>query len=173
MASVSPGGGSSKNGRRRAMDAEINLVPFIDLLSMCICFLLMTAVWMEIGAIQIKQVVGTKSSSPATAPYEMEVAFLNSNDFVVKIKKGGRATQRLKVSGETMPERLEKLSAALKGFSQKLGFNGVATKEQMNKLVSAVRIRPKAGIPYGDIIQVMDGFRNSGFFNLGIIPVRK
>ncbi len=49
------GGGptTSSNGRRRSLDGEINLVPFIDLLSMCICFLLMTAIWIELGSIEL------------------------------------------------------------------------------------------------------------------------
>lgn len=39
--------GSGKG--KRAVDAELNLVPFIDLLSVCILFLLMTVVWVEIS----------------------------------------------------------------------------------------------------------------------------
>ena len=36
-----PGG----KGGRKPLDAQLNLVPFIDLLSCCISFLLITAVW--------------------------------------------------------------------------------------------------------------------------------
>ena len=39
---------SGKSGKK-ALDATINLVPFIDLLSCCIAFLLITAVWTELG----------------------------------------------------------------------------------------------------------------------------
>ena len=40
-----PGGGGG--GRGRNQNAELNLVPFIDLLSACITFLLATAVWRD------------------------------------------------------------------------------------------------------------------------------
>src|SRR3954466_7547460 len=40
-------------GGKKALDAELNLVPFIDLLSCCISFLLITAVWTQIAGLQI------------------------------------------------------------------------------------------------------------------------
>src|SRR5690348_2245959 len=40
-------------GCTRALDAEIYLVPFIDLLSCCISFLLITAVWTQIAGLQV------------------------------------------------------------------------------------------------------------------------
>lgn len=43
---VSVGGGGKG---RRQVNADLNLVPFIDLLSVCILFLLMTVVWVEIS----------------------------------------------------------------------------------------------------------------------------
>jgi biopolymer transport protein TolR len=39
---------SSSKGRKK-VDSELNLIPFIDLLSVCILFLLMTAVWVQIS----------------------------------------------------------------------------------------------------------------------------
>jgi biopolymer transport protein ExbD len=39
---------SSGKGRK-SVDTELNLIPFIDLLSVCILFLLMTAVWVQIS----------------------------------------------------------------------------------------------------------------------------
>lgn len=44
---VSVDTGSGKG--RKGVDAELNLIPFIDLLSTCILFLLMTAVWVQIS----------------------------------------------------------------------------------------------------------------------------
>ncbi|MDB5038119.1 MAG: TolR protein [Bacteriovoracaceae bacterium] len=39
---------SSSKGRKK-VDSELNLIPFIDLLSVCLLFLLMTAVWVQIS----------------------------------------------------------------------------------------------------------------------------
>ena len=43
----------SAGGRRKLVDAAINLVPFIDLLSCCISFLLITAVWTQLSKIEV------------------------------------------------------------------------------------------------------------------------
>ncbi|HEX8908078.1 MAG TPA: biopolymer transporter ExbD, partial [Anaeromyxobacteraceae bacterium] len=45
-----PEGGGKK--AKRALDATVNVVPAIDLLSCCISFLLFTAVWTQIGRLQ-------------------------------------------------------------------------------------------------------------------------
>jgi biopolymer transport protein ExbD len=41
--------------RRRSLDASINVVPAIDLLSCCIAFLLFTAAWTQISRLQVAQ----------------------------------------------------------------------------------------------------------------------
>ena len=48
MAGGGPAPESGKKGKK-ALDATLNLVPFIDLLSCCISFLLITAVWTQIA----------------------------------------------------------------------------------------------------------------------------
>jgi biopolymer transport protein ExbD len=54
MASVSAPGGRSGGGKKN-LNVELNLVPFIDLLTCLICFLLMAAVWVQIGKISVTQ----------------------------------------------------------------------------------------------------------------------
>jgi len=54
MASVSAPGGRSSGGKK-PLNVELNLVPFIDLLTCLICFLLMAAVWIQIGKISVTQ----------------------------------------------------------------------------------------------------------------------
>jgi len=48
MSGFAPAGNS---GNRKTLDAAMNLVPFIDLLSCCISFLLITAVWSQLAAV--------------------------------------------------------------------------------------------------------------------------
>lgn len=49
MAEIESGGGS----RGRRVNIELNLVPFIDLMSVLITFLLISAVWVQINMIQM------------------------------------------------------------------------------------------------------------------------
>lgn len=44
-----------EGGGRRTLDFDLNLVPFIDLLSCCISFLLITAVWTHMGQLETQQ----------------------------------------------------------------------------------------------------------------------
>jgi biopolymer transport protein TolR len=54
----------------RETNVELNLVPFIDLMSVCIIFLLLTAVWTQVSMIQIgssmyaKKIDGDQSEPP-------------------------------------------------------------------------------------------------------------
>ena len=50
------------NGGRKA-NVELNLVPFIDLMSVCIIFLLITAVWTQISMIQLGSSIYSKKTS--------------------------------------------------------------------------------------------------------------
>jgi biopolymer transport protein TolR len=45
----------SGKGGKKSLDAAINLVPFIDLLSCCISFLIITAVWTQLARMNVTQ----------------------------------------------------------------------------------------------------------------------
>src|ERR1700760_1233240 len=45
--------GTGGRSRRKPLDTAINLVPFIDLMAVTISFLIMTAVWTQIGRLQV------------------------------------------------------------------------------------------------------------------------
>jgi biopolymer transport protein ExbD len=46
---------SQAASKKKPVDAELNLIPFIDLLVCCICFLLITAVWLQMARINVSQ----------------------------------------------------------------------------------------------------------------------
>ena len=47
--------GTGGKGGKKPLDAAINLVPFIDLMAVTISFLIMTAVWTQIGRLQVSR----------------------------------------------------------------------------------------------------------------------
>jgi len=49
--SIDGGGGD----RKKPLNAELNLVPYIDLLTCMVAFLLITAVWTQLARLQIGQ----------------------------------------------------------------------------------------------------------------------
>jgi biopolymer transport protein ExbD len=56
----------SGKGKKKALDAIVNVVPFIDLLSCCLSFLLITAVWTQVAKLQVSQSGGPNDSPPPT-----------------------------------------------------------------------------------------------------------
>lgn len=59
----------------RKSNVDLNLVPFIDLMSVCIIFLLITAVWTQVSMIQLGSSIYSKKTSeePVTPPPFSEV----------------------------------------------------------------------------------------------------
>src|SRR5678815_4514722 len=51
-------------GSKKPLDTQINLVPFIDLMAVTISFLIMTAVWTQIGKLQVAN--SGQSAEPAS-----------------------------------------------------------------------------------------------------------
>lgn len=51
-------------GRTKKLNAELNLVPFIDLLSVCITFLIATAVWVELSSMPVDQALSNPNDPP-------------------------------------------------------------------------------------------------------------
>jgi biopolymer transport protein TolR len=50
--------GNGGKGGKKPLDMAVNLVPFIDLMAVTISFLIMTAVWTQIGRLQVSQAGG-------------------------------------------------------------------------------------------------------------------
>src|SRR6478735_3771093 len=61
MGGISVGGG---HGGKKSVDAEIPLIPFIDLLLCCVMFLLVTAVWNRLASVDVSQQVPSPNAPP-------------------------------------------------------------------------------------------------------------
>src|SRR3954466_497667 len=66
--------GNGGKGGKKPLDAAINLVPFIDLMAVTISFLIMTAVWTQIGRLQVSQAGGP--SAEETPPEQTKTVNL-------------------------------------------------------------------------------------------------
>jgi biopolymer transport protein TolR len=163
MASASIGTGGS--GRRRSLDAEVDLVPFIDLLSMCICFLLMTAVWTQLGAVQVKQATGSEAAE--TTPKEtvdVDAKFISSTNAEITVKKAGKVIKTFNVTGITESELANQATTQLAQLKSTLAAEGLK--------VTAVMVTPSQDAPYGLLVAMMDSFRRNDMINIGVVPVK-
>src|SRR3954468_23063136 len=97
MAGASPH--PSAKGGKKALDAELNLVPFIDLLSCCISFLLITAVWTQIGGLQVASSGGAPDQKPPEQQNTIDVKLL-LNDKGYSLQMAGASIDIPKVNGK-------------------------------------------------------------------------
>lgn len=157
-------GPSSSGGRRRSLDGEINLVPFIDLLSMCICFLLMTAIWIEVGSIELHQLFGTEGMDNSH-PIELEVRLKGQNDYHLQLEQQGRVVQAMDIKSDAnldAHQRVSQYMANLQGYLMKSG----------SDVQVSARIIPSSGVDYGEMVSVLDIIKGYGISALAVVPVR-
>ena len=147
--------------RHKHLEFEINLIPAIDLLSVCICFLLLTAVWLHVGAMNVKQAVGGQPASE-TAKKPTVWAQINAQGDVQLDVRDARVTAKLakaKIPGKDGKPDLE----ALKNVAMELKASEPA--------LTTVLIQPQAATVYEDIIDLMDSFKKQGMIDLGVSPL--
>ena len=74
----------SGKGNKKPLDAQINLVPFIDLLSCCISFLLITAVWTQLARMDVAQkgqgAAGASDEKPPEPTVQLTL-FINKDGY--------------------------------------------------------------------------------------------
>jgi len=107
--SVDTGG----KGGRKAVDSELNLVPYIDLLTCMVVFLLMTAVWTQLARIDVTQ-KGQAQSAEQTdekPPETRLVVVINEDGFLIA---GGAAGDQKPIKKKEGKYDYDTLSAILK-----------------------------------------------------------
>ena len=151
MAQIDDGGGEG-----RAKTVDLNLVPIIDLMSVCIIFLLITAVWTQVSMIQIgSSIYGKKTTETVPEiPKKAEVPFrLDVIRDGYHILVGSTQQTIPKVGGAYDGVRLE---AELKKI-----------KELYPDKSDAV-ITVQEELPYEALIGGMDGLLQAGFPEIAV-----
>ncbi len=134
--SVDSGGGG---GGKKSVDMQINMVPMIDLLISCIAFLLMTAVWTQIGAVQAQQPRGAPApDQPQDQPQDQ----LKIQISPTGLRVGVNATDMRDINNG--PQRYDELKRMLD------------ERHRANAQNREVWLQPDGAVPYQDIIRVMD-----------------
>ncbi len=147
------------DGDSRSANVELNLVPFIDLMSVCITFLLITAVWTQVSMISIgSSIYGKKREG------DPELNIDPKDNIVLRVdvvKKGhivvfGTETFLVARKGEELDDQrlLQELSRI---------------KERVPDKDDAI-ITILDELPYDDLIRSMDQVLAAGFPQIGVAP---
>ena len=145
---------------KKDLNFEINIIPILDILSVMICFLLLTAVWMQIGTIDTKQAIGDNSTTGATNPPSLWIA-VDANgtlDLSLRdVKAGGSAAGKISASrGQVNWAMLTKKIQSLKA--------------QFPALKTVV-IRPESKANYVVVIKIMDSLKQNQMTDIGLSPL--
>lgn len=149
------------NAKTKELDFEVNLLPVLSVLSICICFLLTTAVWNRMGFIGINQAIGD----------EMPSSGVNEDSIHILLKSNDRMILRLK-SGEDSHTMAEKnLSLQKKSVNWEQIKNEVASFSKRIQSKTVI-VMPEKGVNYGLTIQLLDQLKGLGL-NIGLAPAIK
>lgn len=136
---------------KKSLVVELNLVPFIDLLTVLITFLLLTAVWTQTGRINIDQSV--------QRPQKQEQQKEPPKRLTIMIDKRGYSLKWADEPPESVP--IAGGSYDLEGLVQKL----TALKERLPKDPKVV-VAPEDTVAYREMIAVMDACMGLGLSNI-------
>jgi biopolymer transport protein ExbD len=153
---------SRGRGRKKGLNFELNLVPFIDVLSVCICFLLVTAVFINLGSIHVSQAVGSEADKSQKQTGSVTVSLGSGGDvrFEAKGVKGiSQDFSLVTIKGAGGKINYTKTEEWIRSFSSR--FTSVKT----------VMMMPNPTSKYDDLIQLMAMFKKNSMDQIGIAPL--
>lgn len=144
------GGGGPELGKgrkKKALDAVINVVPAIDLLSCCISFLLFTAVWTQISRLQA-QSGGAGGPPPTAEQLKQLVVTVSLTEKGLSLTTSAGMASEIPSAGRT-PDGGPVYD--LRALAQKLKQLKVEYPDQ-----SSVTVAADDSIIYSDLVKVID-----------------
>ena len=150
--------GDSKKGGKKPLDTAINLVPFIDLMAVTIAFLIMTAVWTQIGRLQVSQ-SGGPSTDQQEQPKEIPPVTVLISDKELKVTLGGQPFDPIPITRLANNKiDLAKLTARLKEIK------GQYPDQQV------VTLQTEDAVRYEDLVSIIDECIGSQFPSVSVAP---
>jgi biopolymer transport protein ExbD len=147
---------------KKHLDFEVNLIPFIDLLSVSICFLLITAVWLNVGSMDVKQAVGGQAQEDTKKSPLVWIRMTADGDLDLEVQQSS-----------LVPASLRKIRVAQ--LDKQVNFEGLekalTNLRQVEPSLNTGLIQPTASTAYEQIIDVMDKMKKAGMNDLGVSPL--
>jgi biopolymer transport protein TolR len=151
----------TSQSNKKDLNFELNLLPFFDILSTCICFLLMTVAWIHIGSLDVSQAMGGQSTQETKNPPSVWAYLEDSGKVVLSLKDltNGAKAGDVVIAGQGATLRWGEVAGQIAQLS-------VRYPE-----VKTALIMPSKVTAYDDIVHVMDSFKKSGVRDIGISPL--
>ena len=147
--------GQGGKGGKKPLDTQINLVPFIDLMAVTISFLIMTAVWTQIGRLQVSSSGNMSDSPPEDHPTVPITLLVGEKE--LKLSAGGTTFDTITVTRDPNGRiDLTKLDANLKQLRTQL--------PDQNQIT----LQTEDTVRYEDLVHVIDECIGAGLPSVAV-----
>ena len=149
--------GTGGKGGKKALDAQINLVPFIDLMAVTISFLIMTAVWTQIGRLQVSSSGQAAGDEAEKTDEDLQPITLLLTEKELRVTVGTVNYDPIPVTrGKGGQLELAKLDERLKEI------------KTQNEKQSAITVQSEDAVKYDDLVRVIDECIGVGLPNVAV-----
>ncbi len=156
MGGVDVGGGG---GGKRAVNQEINMIPFIDLLMVTIAFLLITAVWVTFSRMNANaQIPGPPNPEKEITPQTPEKVLhlhIKDNEFALVWKQGATVVSESTVVKPEQTGEVIKYADLATKLSEDWKLHG-GHQDQADKKIDQAVLHADNKLPFKEIIGVLD-----------------
>lgn len=149
------GGGKGK----KSLDTTINLVPFIDLMAVTIVFLIMTAVWTQLGRLQVSQSGQNASEEQQQDQSQLQPVTVLITEKELKLSVGGAQLDPIPITYDSKGKMdVTRLTDKLKDLKTK-------QPEQ-----NAITVSTEDNVKYQDLVRVIDTCIGGQFPSVSVSP---
>ena len=140
--------------RQKPVNAELNLVPYIDLLTCMVAFLLITAVWTQLASLSVSQKgPGADTDMVHHDPAEDVAVVVHDDGFNLIVGHDQKPLPK-RVGGDLdYPALTTELRAVKVRYPDK----------------KDVKVMSYDGVPYDTLVRTMDASINAGFPDLSLL----
>jgi biopolymer transport protein ExbD len=150
MAVSVEGGGK---GRRKPVDAELLLVPYIDLLTCMVAFLLITAVWSQLARLEVAQ--RGQGQSEGDEPHLHLAVLVSADNFNVVVNDDQKPIPK-RGAAYDYARLVDELKAVKRAHPDK----------------DDLQVLSEDGIVFDTLVKTMDAAMAAGFPSLSLLDAR-
>jgi biopolymer transport protein ExbD len=149
--------GEAVGRHKRAMNAEINMIPFIDLLFVTVAFLLITAVWVTNSRLNANaQVPGPAATHPVDTPQEKVLDLtIGMDDFKLAWKSGQDVVGELTIPKASARDDALQYTDLARKIEEEWAHNG-SHKDAADARLDQAVVHTDNHTPFKEIAAVLD-----------------
>jgi len=148
---------STENSSGKKIDVDLNLVPFIDLLSTLILFLLLTIVWTQVAAVPAS--VDSKGKA--------KTADVTPNKIIVTVTSSGlQVSWPQTLASHKLPQNFNKIENIIPVLKKIVA--EVKTQGKIQNKIYSATVVGQDSVEYGTVIKALDAVKESGIVMVGL-----